>query len=99
MPKAPRMAVDELKALGPILQRLYGDDATALRAASKMLSSLQQWVDAAHFYRHEKSGDEEIQPPLQLAIYLISSGIAHLRWLAEIETSLATAEAGAANAT
>ena len=76
-PKAPRLGSDELKCLGPILQRLYEGDATALRASTKMLASFRDWVDAVHFYRHERSGEEVLQPPLQVAVYLISCGTAH----------------------
>jgi hypothetical protein len=32
--------------------------------------------------------DEVSQPPLNLAVYLVSTGAAHLRWLAELDASL-----------
>jgi hypothetical protein len=82
---AHRLGADELSALMPILQRLYAQDTTALRAGQKMLASLKDWVDAAHFYRHEEGSEEPAQPPLQLAIYIVGSGLTHLRWLAEID--------------
>jgi hypothetical protein len=82
---AHRLGADELAALAPILQRLYVQDSTALRAVQKMLASLKDWVDAAHFYRHEEGSEEPAQPPLQLAIYIVGSGLTHLRWLAEID--------------
>ncbi len=50
-----------------------------------MLTSFKDWVDAAHFYRHEEGAEEVAQPPLQLAIYIVSSGTTHLRWLAELD--------------
>jgi hypothetical protein len=53
-----------------------------------MLNSLKDWVDAAHFYRHEQGAEEVTRPPLRLAVYIVSSGASHVRWLAELDTSL-----------
>jgi hypothetical protein len=80
-----RLGASELDALLPILERLYAQQETALRSARKMLASFKDWVDAAHFYRHEEGYPEPTQPPLQLAIYIVDSGSAHIRWLAEID--------------
>src|ERR1700757_1696046 len=55
-----------------------------LQPARKMLSSLKDWVDAAHFYRHEPGTEDVAQPPLPLALYLVSTGASHLRWLGEL---------------
>jgi hypothetical protein len=52
-----------------------------------MLRSLKEWVDAAHFYRHEQGAEQIAQPPQSLAVYLVSSGAAHLRWLAELDAA------------
>jgi hypothetical protein len=83
---AHRLGADELAGLAPILQRLYAQDGTALRSAQKMLASLKDWVDAAHFYRHEEGSEEPAQPPLRLAIYIVDSASTHLRWLAELDS-------------
>jgi hypothetical protein len=85
---APRLGAAELADLAPILQQLYPQQATAHRSTQKMLASFKDWVDAAHFYRHEQGSEEPAQPPLQLAIYIVSSGTAHLRWLAELDTQI-----------
>jgi len=53
-----------------------------------MLASFKDWVDAAHFYRHEEGSEEPAQPPLQLAIYIVATGTAHLRWLAVLDTQM-----------
>jgi len=54
-----------------------------------MLNGLKDWVDAAHFYRHEERRAEEVaQPPLKLAVYIVSTGASHLRWLAELDASI-----------
>ena len=85
VPLAPRLAATELNSLTPVLQRLYAGEDTALRSSQKMLTSFKGWVDAVHFYRHEEGAEEVAQPPLRLAIYIVSSGTAHLRWLAELD--------------
>jgi hypothetical protein len=94
LPKAPRLAADQLGGLAPVQERLYEQDETARRPAAKMLGSLKDWVDAAHFYRHEQGVEDVVaQPPLKLAVYIVSTGASHVRWLAEIDTSLQPREA------
>jgi hypothetical protein len=87
-PNAPRLAADQVDGLAPLLQRSYAQDETARRSAAKMLNSLKDWVDAAHFYRHEQGAEEVAQPPLRLAVYIVSTGASHVRWLAELDASL-----------
>jgi len=79
MTSKPRLGAAESDALSPILQRVYAQQATALRSAQKMLESFKGWIDAAHFYRREEGAEEPSQPPLQLATYLVGSGSMHLR--------------------
>jgi hypothetical protein len=50
--------------------------------------SLGEWIDAAHAYRHEEGKPDAVaQPPLSLAVYLVSTGAAHLRWVAELDAA------------
>jgi hypothetical protein len=85
-PQAPRLTGSEVsKHLQPMVQRVYANDRTALGSASKILSSFQAWVDAAHFYRHEAGTEDVAQPPIGLAILLVSQGAAAIRWLAELD--------------
>jgi hypothetical protein len=49
-----------------------------------MVASFSEWVDGAHPYRHEH-GEEVAQPPLELAVNLLSLGITNVRWLAELD--------------
>src|SRR5262249_10400575 len=64
-PSAPRLGSKEIdKHLAPALQRTYTGDPTALGAASKLAASFGEWVDAAHFYRHEAGKEAVAQPPL-----------------------------------
>jgi hypothetical protein len=60
-------------------------DATALRAANKSLNAFGDWVDACHEYRHEQGVEEPSQPPIDLAVQLISVGSGFLRWLVNID--------------
>jgi hypothetical protein len=57
-------------------------------AAIKLLSAFKDWVDAAHFYRHEAGHEEPVQPPLTLAVQMVSHGATFLRWLAEMDATL-----------
>ncbi|MGO4509005.1 hypothetical protein AB4Z51_18500 [Bradyrhizobium sp. 2TAF36] len=67
--------------LAPVVQRQYANDPVALRAATKQLASLKDWVDASHNYRHEPGSEEPVQPPIDLAVLAISNGTSFLRWL------------------
>ncbi|SCB37736.1 hypothetical protein GA0061098_1007169 [Bradyrhizobium shewense] len=80
--KAPKLtSADAAKNLGSAIQSLYAADAVAQRAASKMVSSFADWVDACHNYRHEQGTEEPSQPPLDLAIEMVSAGSGFVRWL------------------
>jgi len=61
--------------------KAYEADLTAKNVASKMFDGFAQWVDSVHNYRHGQVGNEPVSPPESLAIYIISSGTAFLRWL------------------
>jgi hypothetical protein len=51
----------------------------ALGAAAKLLSGLEDWINAAHFYRHERGASEVVEPPFALAVNLVSLGSSYLR--------------------
>jgi len=86
IPNAHRLGAKESEQLRPLLSKLYAGNATALRSAEKLLNSFEEWVDAAHFYRHEEGRPDEVaQPPTGLAVYLTSAGASHIRWLAELD--------------
>jgi hypothetical protein len=73
--------------LTPLVQKLYGADVIAVRAAVKQIASLKDWVDASHNYRHEPGSEEPVQPPIDLAILAISNGTSFLRWLIGLDQS------------
>ncbi len=76
------------KHLEPAVNRLHTEDVIANRFAQKMVASLRDWIDAAHFYRHEPGTEEPAQPPLELAIYCINQAAGHIRWLAQLDAQL-----------
>jgi hypothetical protein len=73
------------KQLKPRIDAIYADQKPAVYVAQKQLAALQDWIDGAHFYRHEPGTEDPAQPPLDLAIYLVSQGAAHIRWLARLD--------------
>jgi hypothetical protein len=76
------------KALKEKCLRVYKDNETASRAASKLFDSFGEWVDGLHFYRHGQKSEEPVAPPDDITIYVLSSGSAFLRWLIEINNTL-----------
>ncbi|MCK1525619.1 hypothetical protein [Bradyrhizobium sp. 17] len=88
-PKAVKLtSADIIKNLGSASQSLYASDAVAQRAASKMVGSFADWVDACHNYRHEHGVEEPSQPPLDLAIEIVSAGAGFVRWLVQFDKHL-----------
>jgi hypothetical protein len=74
-----------LKNLKPQIDSLYDGKKPAIYVAQKQLAAFKEWIDGAHFYRHEPGTEEPAQPPLELAIYMIAQGAAHIRWLTHID--------------
>jgi hypothetical protein len=90
-PRASKLiAADAIKTLQAEVQKLYVTNPTAQRVANKAINGMGDWIDAFHNYRHEEGVEEPSQPPLDLAVSLISVGSAHLRWLISIDQSIAT---------
>jgi hypothetical protein len=85
-PNSPRLTAQEAQQrLEPLLQRAHATDNIAMGAASKLLNAFKDWIDAAHFYRHEAGREEPTQPPLTLGVHMVSVGATFLRWLAELD--------------
>ena len=65
-----------------ILARLSGVERNA---ANLMMNGFSDWICACQQYRHAP-GSEDLEPPsLEFAIWIVSEGAAHLRWLAGID--------------
>ena len=83
---SPRLTNGEAANLEPLLNNRYGGNRAAIGAAAKLLASFRDWIDACHFYRHEPGHKDEIaQPPIELAVHLVSVGAAFLRLLVELD--------------
>jgi hypothetical protein len=87
LPDVPRLTAKELDRLQPLIQAAMAGNLTAQPAALKLLASFKDWVDAAHFYRHEAGAEEVSQPPLTLAVHMTSLGASFIRWLAELDAA------------
>ncbi len=71
------------KKLGPLVAAKYSGQAQA--CATQQLEAFGNWVTSVYQYRHADGANEFEPPPLSLAVAILSSGAAHLRWLAEFE--------------
>jgi hypothetical protein len=81
--KADKLTKDHVRRYLPTIvgSSLTYDD-TARRSLYKCVNSFEQWVDAAHFYRHEQGEHDPVEPPIDVAILTVSQGASWLRWLA-----------------
>lgn len=59
-------------------------DDTAKQTINKFIESYKDWVDGLHPYRHGQDRESYDNPPIDLTIYALSTGAAHLRWLASL---------------
>lgn len=89
-PDANRLSEGQIKRhLSSVIENYYSDDDTAKGAAKRLCDGLKDWVNSAQDYRHSQGNEEPKQPPSELAILIMSSGAAFLRWLAQIDQSRA----------
>lgn len=86
-PSAPhRLGAQEVRDhLKPVAKQVYLGDSTAINSANKLIDSLGDWVDGAHFYRHGPNTEKPLSPPLDLAIWAVSNGMSHIRWLVSLD--------------
>lgn len=86
-PKAHQLSGSEIrKHLKARIDDTYAGKKPAIHAAQKQVEQLVDWVDGAHFYRHEPGTEEPAQPPFEMAVQYVSSGASWLRWLCEFDT-------------
>lgn len=64
---------------------LCATDSTASKVVDGFCEGLAQWVDAMHCYRHGQGLPEPVSPPLELCVYILSSGTSFLRWLVDVD--------------
>jgi hypothetical protein len=75
-------------------QAFYSKHVTALAAAPEdvaakmMLRSLGEWISACHQYRHADDNLMPTPPSRDFAIWVISSGLSHLRWMLAVRCQI-----------
>lgn len=84
--KAPRLnkqvVINKLK---PFAQDAFSSDEIEAKVIGEVFDSFALWVDAIHWYRHGQGKSDPVAPSINLAVYVLSSGAAMLRWLLELE--------------
>jgi hypothetical protein len=68
--------------IGPLIEAKY-KDAQVKDTSHKMLRSLGAWIPGVHNYRHGQT-DGLPNPPLEVAVHILATGAAHLRWMAAL---------------
>jgi hypothetical protein len=76
------LGTSELKKYEQKLAAGSGDDAERT-AKAKMITSFSHWIGACHQYRHAAGGTEVALPDRVTTVWIVHSGLAHLRWLIE----------------
>ncbi|NDV88907.1 hypothetical protein GTW51_19660 [Aurantimonas aggregata] len=85
-PTAHQLSGGEVrKHLQPLVDAVYAAQKPAIYLAQKQVQSFTDWIDGAHFYRHEPGTEDPAQPPLELAIFMISQAGGFIRWLAFLD--------------
>ena len=78
-----RFTVEEIgRHLTPLVERTYRSDLASQKAALRMVTCLQEWVEASRSFRHYPGAPECSQPPPDIAVLSISCGTSLARWLA-----------------
>jgi hypothetical protein len=76
-------ATEVEKFVRPRILKRFDADGLARNNASETVSELKSWTNGLQAYRHGQDAPEPVQPPLMLAVTLISAGAAYLRFLVE----------------
>jgi hypothetical protein len=74
--------------LKELARSAYPNCNTTLKVIDEIFDGMARWVHGLHNYRHGQGQEEPVAPPVGVAIYLVSSGAAFLRWLVEIDQAL-----------
>jgi hypothetical protein len=91
MTSAPRLNRQLVEKELTALAVKCATDSTAVETVKELFAGFALWVNAAHNYRHGQGKQEPIAPPIEVAVYMLSSGTAFLRWLVAIDQKIAPA--------
>ena len=72
----------------PLVADIYSHDPIAVKTITGLFAGFSEWVDAIHNYRHGQGLPEPVDPPLDMAVYILSSGASFLRWLTEVDKKI-----------
>ena len=75
------LVANKLKALA----LNYTTDPIENDTVSKIFDGHAMWIEGLHNYRHGQGVQQPVAPSLTLAVYVISSGAAFLRWLIQLD--------------
>ncbi|TMA90478.1 MAG: hypothetical protein E6J74_23755 [Deltaproteobacteria bacterium] len=67
---------------------LYAGEPTAAQVVTELFDGFADWVNALHNYRHGQPSEQPVAPTMEVAVYVLSSGSAFLRWLVGINNDL-----------
>jgi hypothetical protein len=67
---------------------LYASEPTASQVVSGLFVGFADWVNALHNYRHGQPSEQPVAPTVEVAVYVLSSGSAFLRWLVGMNNDL-----------
>lgn len=84
-PKTARLDKQVIETIRDQAKASGDYDKTACSVADMMFASFVDWMNGLHFYRHGQGVEETVMPPLDMAIFAISSGTGYLRWLIEVD--------------
>lgn len=85
LPQRTRMTrSNALQDMPAISDAAYASNPIARASAEDMKKSFGEWIEACHHYRHGQGQPEPNQPPIGLAVLLVSQGLGFIRWLAEL---------------
>ena len=82
-----RLNVAGVKAkVVPLAKSIYGEDTTEGEVIKGLLDGFCDWINSCHMYRHGQKGEELKDPPIELAVGIISMGASYLRLLVHIDS-------------
>ena len=77
------------KYLPNIAKKAYqGECTTTLAVVNQKIEEFKKWTDSAQPYRHGQATEVIDEPPLSLAVLIISTGASYLRWLAWLDQTV-----------